>query len=138
MSAVCGVGHEPQSLPDMRRADARSRQIGGPAGISQSLQVSANSGEPLAAILARNLFAKDNWRRALGDEAVKSGPEVSLVGMAAQLSCARKRLTRAGAGPDGPVVGPSGEPKREAPAPDAGEEVALAVPAQVAGANIDN
>jgi hypothetical protein len=77
----------------VRRADARSRQIGGPAGISCSLQVSAYSGEPLAAILACNLFANDRCRAALGDEAEKSGPEVSLVGMALPLSRARKRLT---------------------------------------------
>src|SRR5262245_13574370 len=90
-----GVGHEPQSLPDVRRADARSAQIGGPDGIYQSLQVSSNSGEPLAAIRACNLLAKDHCRAALGDEAVKSGPEVSLVGMAAAQSRARKRLTGA-------------------------------------------
>ena len=57
------------------------------------LQVSAYSGEPLPAILARNLLSNDNWRPALGDEAVKSGPEVSFVDMAFPLSCARKRLT---------------------------------------------
>jgi hypothetical protein len=58
--------------------------------------------------------------------------------MAALLSRARKRLTRAGAGPDGTVVGPSGEAQREAPAADAGEEMALGVAAQVVGQNIDN
>jgi len=75
---------------------------------------------------------------ALGDEAVKSGPEVSLVGMAASLSRARKRLTWAAAGPDRAVVAPSGETERERPSSDAGEEVALAVAAQVVGTNIDD
>lgn len=79
----------------MRRADARSAQIGGPAGISHVFQVSAYCGEPLAAILARNLLSKHRWRAALGDDAEKSGPEVALVGMALSLARARKRLTRA-------------------------------------------
>jgi hypothetical protein len=42
---VCGVGRpdrsEPEALPDVRGADARSRQIGGPDGISASLHRSA-------------------------------------------------------------------------------------------------
>jgi len=70
----------------VRRADARSRQIGGPDGISQVLQISAYSGEPFAAILARNLLSKDRCRAALGDEAVKSGPEMSSIEMTAALS----------------------------------------------------
>jgi hypothetical protein len=41
-----GVGHPVQALPDVRRADARSAQIGGPDGISQCFQVSTYSGEP--------------------------------------------------------------------------------------------
>jgi hypothetical protein len=82
-----------QPLPAVRRSDARSAQIGGPEGISNSFQVSANSGEPFAAILARNLLSKDSCRLALGDERVKSGPQVSFVGMAFSLSRARKRLT---------------------------------------------
>jgi hypothetical protein len=88
-----GVGHPEEALSDVRCAEARSREIGGPDGISQVLQVSANSGEPFASSLARNLLSKDRCRAALGDEAVKSGPEVSLIGMAKSASCARKRLT---------------------------------------------
>ena len=60
---VLGVGHPEQSLSDMRRADARSAQIEGPHGVSHVFQVSAYSGEPNAAILARNLFSKDRWRK---------------------------------------------------------------------------
>src|SRR4051812_3646441 len=69
-----GVAHPPKALSDVRRADARSAQIGGPDGISQCFQVSSYSGEPNAAILARNLFSKDDCRMALGDEPMKSGP----------------------------------------------------------------
>lgn len=64
-----------------------------PDGISAGLQVTANSGHPLPPILARNLLSKDRCRAALGDEAVKSGPEVSFVDMALPLSSDRKRLT---------------------------------------------
>jgi len=69
-----GVGHPEKPLPPVRRADARSAQIGSPAGISQIFQVKANSGEPFAPIRARNLLSKDRCRSALGDETVKSGP----------------------------------------------------------------
>ncbi|WP_175429668.1 hypothetical protein [Azospirillum argentinense] len=79
-SARVGVGHPPQALPDVRGADARRAQIGGPDGMSQCFQVSTNSGEPSPPILARNLLSKDDWRAALGDEASELGPEVATVG----------------------------------------------------------
>lgn len=55
-----GVGHPPQALPDVRRTDARSAQIGGPDGISQRFQVSPYSGEPFASKARRNLLSKDD------------------------------------------------------------------------------
>jgi hypothetical protein len=88
-----GVGHKPQPVPPVRRPDTASWHNGGPDGISTGLQVSAHSGEPFPSILARNLLSKQDCRTALGDEAVKSGPEVSFVGMATPLSSDRKRLT---------------------------------------------
>jgi hypothetical protein len=121
----------------VRRTDARSAQIGTPAGISIAFHVSAYSGEPLPAILARNLLSKDDWRAALGDEAVKSGPEVSFVGMAFAESRDRKRLTWAGAGPDGAVVAPAGAAETVGPDADACEEVALVVASEVGGGNIE-
>jgi len=136
LSWACGVGHPVQPLSNVRRADARSAQIGGPAGISCAFQVSTNSGEPLAPILSRNLLSKDRCRPALGDEAVKSGPEVSFVGMAFVLSCARNRLTRAGTSPD--WFAPAGEAKGKRPASDAGEEMALVVAGEVTCANVGN
>src|SRR5690606_30346224 len=45
-SFATGVGHPEKPLPDVRRADARSAQIGGPDGISHCFQVSSYSGEP--------------------------------------------------------------------------------------------
>jgi len=133
-----GVGHEPKPRPDVRRPDAASRQIGTPDGISKSLQVSANSGEPRPAILSANLLAKDRCRAALGDEAIKSGPEVSFVVGAASLAGRAERLTWAGAGPDWFVVRPAGKSEGAAPSADAGEEMDLRVPADIVGRNIDN
>lgn len=135
-----GVGHGApvEPLPAMRRADGASWQIGGPAGISSGLQVSANSGEPFASIEARNLLSNDRCRAALGDEAVKSGPEVALVGMATSLSSDRKRLTWKGRGPDFSVSGETGEVKRAGPSADAGEEVALPKRSKVGGIDVED
>lgn len=58
-SRAHGVGHPIEPLSDMRRADARSAQIGGPDFIGHSFQVNAYSGEPFTSIAACNLFAKD-------------------------------------------------------------------------------
>ena len=69
---------------------------------------------------------------------MKSGPEVSFVGMAFALSSARKRLTRAGAGPDSAVIGPSGKPERVGPSADAGKEMALVVSGEVARAHVND
>ena len=126
-SPESGVGQPEQPLPDVRRACARSAQICSPAGISCCFHVSTYSSEPFTSKRACNLLSKDRWRSALGDEAVKSGPDMALIGMAFSLSSARKRLTGTGAGPDGSICGPAGEGEGEAPAADAGEKVALLV-----------
>ncbi len=97
----------------------------------------ANSGEPLPSILRRNLLSKDNCRAALGDERVKSGPEVSFVDMALSLSRDRKRLTGKAGGPDFTVGGPAREVEGVGPAANAGEEVALPV-VEVGGSNSEN
>jgi len=127
----CGVCHPEQPLSPVRRSDARSAQIGSPAGISQSFQVKANSGEPFTSILARNLLSKHRCRSPLGDEIVKSGPKVALVGVSLSLASARKRLTRTGASPDSGNAFESGPPQGERPSADPGEEVALVVSVEV-------
>ena len=66
----------------------------------------------------------------------KSGPQVSSIGMAFPLSSARKRLTGNGAGPDGQLVGPSGEPEGMAPTADPGEEMTLGVAFEVIRRNL--
>jgi len=58
--------------------------------------------------------------------------------MAFALSSARKRLTRAGAGPDSAVIGPSGKPERVGPSADAGKEMALVVSGEVARAHVND
>ena len=133
-----GVGHPIKPLTDMGRADARSAQIGGPAGISQCFQISAYSGEPFTSIRIRNLFSKRNCRAALGDEAVKSGPQMSLIGMALALSRARKRLTRTGAGPGVPIIAPSGEPEGERPSTESREEMGLGITAEIVGLHVND
>ena len=74
-----GVGQPVKSLSDMRRARARSAQIGGPDLISHCLQVSTYSSEPVTSSRARNLLSKRDCRSALADELEEPRPEVSLV-----------------------------------------------------------
>lgn len=74
VSETAGVGHEPEPLPDVRGADARSAQIGSPDGVTLAFQVSVNKVEPTEAVLARNLLSKDRCRSALADEMEERGP----------------------------------------------------------------
>jgi hypothetical protein len=122
-SCLVAVGHPEKSLSDVRRADARSAQIGGPDFIAQCFQVSAYSGEPFTSSVARNLFSKDDWRAALGDEPSHLGPQVSLVVGAPSLARSAERLAWTRACPNRPVVGPSGESQGVGPAADTGEQV---------------
>jgi hypothetical protein len=71
-----GVGHEPKPVPDVRGADARSRQYRRPDGVAFSLQVSLNKIEPAVGNRRFNLLTKNNWRAALADEPEPDGPEV--------------------------------------------------------------
>jgi hypothetical protein len=121
----------PQPLSDVRGADARSAQIGGPDSIAQGFQVSAYSGEPRPASAACNLLSKDAWRAALSDEAAELGPEVAGVGGSGSLPCDAEGLAGARPGPDGFIVRYAGETQGERPSPDPGEEVALPVPHKV-------
>jgi hypothetical protein len=132
-SAEVGVGHEVKPLSDVRRTDARRAKISRPEGVALCFHVSVYKVDPLEAIRACNLLAKDDWRAALRDEVVECGPEVPLVSKRSSLACRAERLAGAGTGPNRSVVRPAGEPKRGRPAADAGEEVALGVAGEVAG-----
>jgi hypothetical protein len=92
--------------------------------------------DPRLDSLCRNLLSNNDWRSALGDEVVKSGPKMSFVGVALALASARKRLTRAGAGPDGAFVGPPCPPKSKGPPADAGEEVDLGEVSEFLGSDV--
>jgi hypothetical protein len=109
----------------VRRADARSAQIGCACGVARAFQVSAYKVEPLQAVFACNLLAKDNWRAALGDEVVERGPEVPLIIKPSAFACRAERLTRAATCPHSSVVRPSGQSKSSRPDANAGEEVTL-------------
>ena len=98
----------------------------------------ANSGHPLPPVLARNLLSNDRCRAALGDEAVKSGPEVSCVESSLSLSSDRKRLTWRRSGPDPAIFRPVRVSERPGPGSDAGEEMALAISGEIVSPNIDN
>jgi hypothetical protein len=119
----------------VRGAEARSAQICRPNGVARCFQVSVYSVEPAEAVLARNLFSKDDWRAALCDEPVELGPEMALVLDALALACGTERLAGAGAGPDRSVVSPSGEAEGVGPDADACEEVALCEIAQIRSLN---
>ena len=129
---------EPEALADVRGADARSAQICRPDGVARCFQVSVYSVEPAKAVLARNLLSKDDWRAALCDEAVELRPEVPVVVETFALSGGAEGLAGAGAGPDGPVVGPSGETEGVGPDADTGEEVALGVAVEVRSSHVPN
>jgi hypothetical protein len=125
-------------LSDVRGADARSAQIRRPDGVTRSFQVKLYSVEPLKAVLACNLLAKDDWRAALADEMVERGPKVPLVSKPCSFACRAERLTGTGASPDRAVVGPSGEAQGVGPDSDTGEEVDLGVSAQVRSSQLMN
>jgi hypothetical protein len=131
-----GVGHPPQSLPDVGRTDARRRKIDRPDGVTARFQVRRYKVEPHETVRARNLFAKDDIRAKLGDEPEPGWPKVPLVSKPKAFACAAERLARAGPGVDGAIVRPSGEAERVSPQSDTGEEMALREAREVGSADI--
>jgi hypothetical protein len=139
---VFGVGqsfsNKPETLTDVRGADARSAQICRPNGVARSFHVSAYSVEPAEAVLACNLLSKDNWRAALCDEPMELRPEVAFVFDAFALTGGAERLAGTASGPDGPGVIPSGKAEGMGPDADTCEEVALGVALEVARSHVPN
>jgi hypothetical protein len=82
------------------------------------------------------LLSHDDRGPAGGDEAKEVRPQMPWIVDTGSFARDAERLARAGAGPEGPVVGPSGEAGREAPPADAGEEVSLPRPREVSRSNI--
>ena len=132
------VGHEPQPLSDVRRADAASWQYGRPAGVAFRFQISENSVDPAPSNRRLNLLTKDCCRLALADESHPDRPQMALViGRLALPGCG-EWLTGAGAGPNKSVVTPPCKSKRIRPSADPGKEVALSVSAQVVRFDIND
>lgn len=124
---LVGVGHEVQTLPDVRRPEARSAQIDRPDGVALCFQISVNKVEPSKPVLGRNLLAKDrdiSWLASL-DEVEPMRPKVPLIGEPIPFACCGERLARAATGPRWPIVRPSGFSQCVAPDTDAGEHVDL-------------
>lgn len=133
---VVGQPDEPQSLPDVRSAEARSAGIERPEGVSRTFRVSLYKIEPSEAVLARNLLAKNDWRAALVGKVEERGPQVPLVISPASFACRAERLAGAGARPHRPLVRPPCEPERVTPHADSGEEVVLNKSSKVTWVNI--
>jgi hypothetical protein len=135
-SPAVGVGHsakvEPVAL--VRGADRASWQSGGPDGIAKLRQISPHSGEPFTPKRARNLFSKQVWRAPVGDEAVKDGPEMPMVGCALQFAADGEGLAWQRACPAGEVL-TSGELESDGPEAEPGEPVTLLKSGDVIWAN---
>ena len=135
-SIVFGVGHEPESLSDVRCPDAASRDTNRPAGVAFSLQVSLNKVEPPVLNRCFNLLTKDNSRAALADEIEPDRPKVSIISGAFLRASGTERLARATACPNRSVLWPSGKAQSVAPTAESGEEMALNKSGKVTGSNI--
>lgn len=58
----------------MRSAVERAAGIDRPEGVTRSFHVVLNKVEPVEAVAACNLLAKDDWRAALADEVEERRP----------------------------------------------------------------
>ena len=122
----------------MRRADARSAEIGGPDTIGHVFQISSYSGEPYTAILARNLLPSHDNGPTGSNETSHFWPEVPFVRRAFALAGGAEWLTWTASGPKGFIVWPSCESGCVSPPPQPGEEMALGVSDEIDGMDIGN
>jgi hypothetical protein len=111
----------------MRRTDARRRERHTPEGVTQGFQVSVYKVDPRLDSLACNLFSKDDWRPALGNEVVEGWPKVPLVSKPSARACRAERLAGATSCPDRPIIRPSGATQSQRPDANSSEEVALCI-----------
>jgi hypothetical protein len=84
------------------------------------------------------LLAKDRWRSALADKALKDWPEVSLVVGSCLLSGRGEGLTREAGCPHWSVVRPSGETEGETPPGYSCEKMRLRKTAQIGWCDFSN
>jgi hypothetical protein len=66
--------NEPDSISTMRGIDGTSRDNHPPPGVTDALQVSSHSVEPMLANRSRNLFSHDDIGPSGTDEVEKVGP----------------------------------------------------------------
>src|SRR6185437_6059715 len=135
-SFAVGAGHPEQPLSDVRRTDARRREIHRPAGVAQCFQVSRYNIEPREAVRACNLLASERDRAALADEPIPRGPEVAIVSKPIASACLGERLAWAGSGPDWSIVRPSCPSESERPKANACEEMTLRVAGNVGWSHV--
>jgi hypothetical protein len=110
-SRAAGVGHPIDSIPEVRRTDARRRKRDTPEGVIHGFHISVYKVDPRLCRLARNLLSKNVCRAALFNEVVEGGPEVPLVSKPNSFACRAERLARTGTGPNRSVIWPAGETK---------------------------
>lgn len=122
---------EPESLSDVRSADACSRETNRPDGVAFSFHVIANKVEPPVGNRAFNLLTKEDWRAALADEVIPRWPKMAGIGAAIFGTRRTEGLTRTTARPNRSVIGPSGKSEGVTPTADPGKEVALGEASQV-------
>jgi len=122
----------------LRPFDNTSRKYGRPNGVVFALKVSGYVIEPTELDSFWYLLAKDDWRAALADETKPLRPQMSVVFCGLTLSGFAEWLAGATSGPHGLIIWPYGEPECVRPPADACEEVALRVPLEVGGLDIDD
>lgn len=120
-----GLGHPEEAIPDMRRPDARSRNIRSPEGVLFRLQVSSYSIEPAVSSRSTNLFPKDAHRLTLAEEGIENGPKVPFVGFFLLLASFTEWLAGARGCPNRSSCWPAGKSEGKGPATDSGEPMAL-------------
>ena len=140
VTGVCQIseGNPVQAAADMRRVNGASRNIECLAGVVFTRQIRSHSVEPTVPSRSSNLFAKDDRRSDGGNEPKEVRPQMPWIVGPKSFSRNAERLARAGAGPDGAVVEPSGETQGVRPSADPGEEVRLREASEVISGNIDN
>jgi hypothetical protein len=114
-------------LSDDRRTEARSANIERPEGVVLRFQVRPYNVEPSESVRACNLLAKDWYFFTLSVlyEVEEGRPKVPLISNPCFFACRAERLARAGTGPCGAIIGPSGKAEGVGPYSKAGEEMAL-------------
>jgi hypothetical protein len=133
-----GVGQTSSDNPDtvasVRGVDGASWNNNRPAGVAFAFQVSENSVERQRDE-ASNVLTQEYSGSRLCNKPMQLRPEMAVIRLRALSACNAERLAGEAACPDLRLVRPAGEPAGVGEAADAGEEVALAIGAQIVWGN---